>query len=479
MCALRLDMSLRQTLRMEQKLILAPQIIQSIEILQLPIMELQERIEQEISENPLLEIAEAPEQEEVEEEAAEPEAPSAKVSEFEKIEEMAEDYNDYYTMTYNRRAGEEASSKKAEAIMNTPAPSMSLQDYLFTQLRMLDLPADKLKIGEAIIYNIDDNGYLQYPLEELIEQPEREKLLGAYEEMLAVIQTLDPPGVGARDLKECLLLQLQNGQNKFTLEKEIISNYLEAIEKNKFPYVAKQMGRTVEEVKQAVSNIASLNPRPGALFSQEEIHYIKPDVFVEEIDGHFQVFLDESGIPPLRISNSYREILRSKKTSSRTKDFIKKKMESAQWLMDAIQQRRQTLLKVATAIVRHQETFLRKGIQYLRPLKMKQIAEAVGVHVSTVSRAISGKYLQAPRGIFPIKYFFTGGTIDAGGETTSWKTIKHRIKELIEKEDKKNPLSDDAIAELLTAEGHRVARRTVTKYRKAMNLGSSRQRRQY
>ena len=479
MCALRLDMSLRQTLRMEQKLVLAPQIIQSIEILQLPIMELQERIEQEISENPLLEVAEEPERESNQEEAAKPEAQSDKDSEFEKIEEMAEDYNDYYTMTYSRRSAEDASSKKAEAIMNTPAPSISLQDYLFAQLRMLDVPPDKLKIGETIIYNIEDNGYLQYPLEELIEQQEREELLPAYEEVLAVIQTFDPPGVGARDLKECLLLQLQNGQNEFGFEKELISNYLEAIEKNKFPYVARQTGHTVEEVKEAVRNIASLNPRPGALFSQEEIHYIKPDVFVEEIDGRLQVFLDESSIPPLRISSNYRQILKSKKTSREAREYIRKKVESAQWIMDAIRQRRETLLKVATAIVRHQEEFLRKGIQFLRPLKMKQIAEGVGVHVSTVSRAIAGKYLQAPRGIFSIKYFFTGGTTDAAGEATSWKTIKHHIKDLIEKEDKKNPLSDDAIAEMLTGEGYNVARRTVTKYRKAMNISSSRQRRRY
>jgi RNA polymerase sigma-54 factor len=475
MSALRLDTSLRQDLRLEQKLVLAPQIIQSIEILQLPILELQERIEQEISENPLLEIDEAPEQEEPREPQEEP----GPESEFEKIDEMADDYNDYYSMTYSGKASEDASDRKAEAIMNTPAPSMSLQDYLFGQLRMLDVGDEKLRIGEIIIYNIDDNGYLQYPLEELIPEQDREQLLPLYEEMLALVQGFDPPGVGARNLKECLLLQLQNGGNDYALERELVSNYLNAIEKNKFPHIAKQTGRTVEEIKGAVATIAALNPKPGSLFSSEEVHYIKPDVFVEEIDGEFQVSLDDSSIPPLRISKNYRQLLKSKKSSRETREFIRKKMESAQWLMDAIQQRRETLLKVATTIVNRQGEFLRKGIEFLRPLKMKQVADSVGVHVSTVSRAIAGKYMQAPRGIFSLKYFFTGGTVDAEGEATSWKTIQHRISELIDKEDKKNPLSDDAIAERLTREGCSVARRTVTKYRKAMKIGSSRQRRQY
>jgi len=472
-------MSLTQSLKMEQKLVLAPQIIHSIEILQLPIMDLRERIEQEITENPLLEIAEALQQpeEELEEHAVKQE-PRQK-SEFARIDEIADDYNDYYSMTSIRRGPEDAPDRKAEAIMNTPAKSISLQDYLFTQLRMLDLPPEKLAAGENIIYNIDDNGYLQYPLAELIPDENKDALLSLYEEVLAVIQTFDPPGVGARDLKECLLLQLRGNREKYELEVELIKDHLHNIERNKFPLISKKTGRTIEEVKEAVKMIASLNPKPGLLFTSESSCFVKPDIIVEEIDGRFQVFFDDSTIPPLRISTGYRDILNDMSAAADAKNYVKSKLESAQWLIEAIRQRRETLTRVSTAIVQYQEEFLRKGLEFLKPLKMQEIADRIGVHVSTVSRAIAGKYMQTPRGIFPIKYFFTGGTRDARGGEASWKSIQQRIKDVIAKENRKNPLSDDAIASILSGEGFDVARRTVTKYRKAMRIPSSRQRKEY
>jgi len=459
---------------LEQRLILAPQIIQSIEILQMPILDLQERISQELEENPVLEIREGPPEPSLQEEPPE----KAPLTQFERLEGPTEEWREYFSQFARRRSGDET-NPKMEALANTPAPPITLQEYLRRQLGLQEITPEERRIGEEIVFNIDENGYLQYPLEEIIPEEERQSKRETYEKMLRLIQTFDPPGVGARDLKECLLLQLDPSNEEADLQKELILNHLEDLQKNRLPAVAKKTGRSLEEIKRAMELIGSLHPRPGRLFSNEQTVYIIPDIIVEKTDGNYEVRVQDQHLPRLYVSPLYREILERRNVSPETYQFIRKKVESARWLLEAIEQRRETLLKISKAIVEFQQPFLEKGIEYLKPLKMKDVAERVGVHVSTVSRAISAKYIQTPSGIFPMKYFFTGGKRSTDGQVHSWRTIKQRIAELIEKEDKSHPLSDDEIAATLSAAGLNVARRTVTKYRKALNIPSSRERKIY
>ena len=473
MSPLHMEMSLRPAL--EQRMRLAPQIIQSIEILQMAILDLQERIAQEMLENPVLEVTERTVEAEVPEEK---EAPREAASEFERLQGMSDEWRDYFSQVAVRPS-QDAADRKMEAMASVPAPPITLQEHLSRQLGLLEITPEEHQAGQNIIYNIDPNGYLRYPLEEIVNSDRKEEELAIHERMLRVIQTFDPPGVGARDLVECLLLQLGGDETDTLLERRLILEYLEDIQKNRLPQVAKKVGRPLEEIKHAVRVIGSLNPRPGTLFSASVVRYISPDVYVEYVDGRYEVRLEEGRVPHLYINPFYQQLLGTQGTNPNTLTYVRKKVESARWLMEAIEQRRLTLLKVAKALVEFQTPFLEKGLSHLVPLKMKDVADRVGVHISTVSRAVSEKYIQTPRGIYPMKFFFTGGTTTAEGELRSWKTVKQHIAELIENEDKKNPPSDDEIAEMFSSGGLRVARRTVTKYRKSLGIPSSRERKKF
>jgi RNA polymerase sigma-54 factor len=304
--------------------------------------------------------------------------------------------------------------------------------------------------------------------------------LAVAEEALKIVQQMDPPGVGARDLKECLLLQLQPGMPYYEELREIISKYLKELENNRLPVIAKKMGIPVSRVQEAVEELRKLNPRPGANFDTEKPLPVRPDIFVEKAeDGSYRVRLEEGRIPSLYISPFYRQLLASGKLSGEAKEYLKRKLNSAQWLIDSIRQRRATLTKIAQAIIDHQKEFLEKGPSHIEPLKMQQIAEKVGVDVSTVSRAVDGKWVQTPSGIFPLRRFFCGGTVADDGDQVAWDAIRVKLKEIIDNEDKRSPLSDEEIVAELAKQGIHVARRTVTKYRKAMKIPSSRQRRQW
>jgi RNA polymerase sigma-54 factor len=491
-------LSLGQELRMVQKQILAPRMIQSMEILQLPILALQERIEQEMQENPILEVQEEesdfPEERTETTEHTPPDAPTEEERElvidetnhnegdFERLLKMDEEWPDHFEERSrpSRAQVEEAGQRKLDAMANMIARPQSLQDYLTDQLSWFDLPPETRQWCERIIANLDANGYLQGRLEDLAGIQATAEDLALAQQALALVQKLDPPGVGARDLKECLLLQLTPGITLYEELKTLIAHHLEDLEYNRLPIITRRTGYSIDLIQKALVELRKLNPKPGAEFHDVPAQPVTPDIFVElSEEGKYAVRLETGQTPSLYISPYYRKLLQDPATSEETREYIKRKVNSAQWLIDSIEQRRSTLTRVAQAIVEHQTQFLNKGLEYIEPLKMQQIADKVGVHVTTVSRAVDDKWIQTPRGIFPLKRFFCGGTMNAGGEEVAWDTVRLKLQEIIDKEDKQHPLSDEQLVQSMAAQGITVARRTVTKYRKSMAIPSSRQRRSW
>jgi RNA polymerase sigma-54 factor len=345
-------------------------------------------------------------------------------------------------------------------------------------------------MAERIIFSLDTNGYMKSPLEELLPPIPvetngdaakfRAEYLSIAERALSVVQRLDPPGVGARSLKECLLLQLVPGMPHYDELRTLISDHLEDLENNRLPQISKKTGYSIDKIQEVWHEIRKLKPKPGADFSETTVPSVTPDVFVERNEaGRYEIRLEDTQLPSLYISPYYRNLLKDENTNAETREYIKRKVNSAQWLIEAIEQRRSTLTRVSQAIVEHQTKFLDDGPDHIEPLKMQQIADKVGVHVTTVSRAVDDKWIQTPRGIFPLKRFFVGGTTAADGEEVAWDRVRIKLQEIIDIEDKTKPLSDDAIVDELAKAGITVARRTVTKYRKAMNIPSSRGRRDW
>jgi RNA polymerase sigma-54 factor len=488
-------LSFGQELRQVQKQILAPRMIQSMEILQLPILALEERIQQEMQENPILEMRE--EDPDLPAEPVEAEPPDAPTDEerelvidettgnekdFERLLEMDQQWPDHFeehTRPSRDRIDEEG-QRRHDAMANMADRPQTLQDYLHDQLAWFELDGELRAMADRIIYNLDPNGRLQSSLEDVVGASATQSDLALARQALALVQKLDPPGVGARDLRECLLLQLVPGMPYYDELKTLISNHLEDIQQNRLPAIAKRTGYSIPLIQEVIEHLRKLNPDPGTDFEKSPAPMVQPDVIVEPAEGGgYKVRLEDGRTPSLFISPYYRKLLTSSDTSPETREYIKQKLNSAQWLIDSIQQRRNTLLRVAQAIVDHQKAFLDKGPEAIEPLKMQQIADKVGVHVTTVSRAVDDKWIQTPRGIFPLRKFFCGGTTSAGGEEVAWDTIRLKLQELIDHEDKHNPYSDDELVKQLAAGGIRVARRTITKYRKAMRIPSSRQRRDW
>ncbi len=468
---IRLDMGVRQ--RLEQRLKLAPQVIQSIEILQLPALALEELVQQEMADNPVLELKDPPPAQE----AAETQPSASEAEEDDPVQrEIAEEWREF-SGERSRAAAKSASDRKQEAMLNTAAPPASLQEFLLTQFHLLDVSAPVDEAGTDIILNLDENGYLRVTLEDLVLASDGRYTIEDAEEALKHVQSLDPPGVGARDLRECLLLQVpEEGQE---LVRKLIADHLEDIERNRLPKMARATGGRIDEIKEAVEYISHLNPRPGSVFSGRSVPRIVPDLVVEYTDKGYEVRLEDSRIPYLGISALYQRLASSSDSGPATREYLREKIRAAHWLIDAIEQRKATLYKISRAIVDVQKGFLDYGLSHLKPLRMQEIADRVGVHVSTVSRAIASKYIQTPRGIFPLKYFFTGGPAGTNGEGETWRTVQQAIKDIVDQEDKSKPLSDDQIAAKLRDKGYPVARRTVTKYRKALAIPSSRRRRNY
>jgi len=491
-------LSLGQNLQLVQKQVLAPRMIQSMEILQLPILALQERIDQELQENPVLELREdEPEAESEEIETPDRESPDGPTDEerelvidestnheddFERLLNMDEQFPDHFEdrPRPSRGESEEAAERKHDAMANMTARAETLPDYLHAQLAWFDLDGELRAMADRIIYNLDESGRLSGRLEDLLGTDATEADLALAQRALDIIQHLDPPGVGARDVRECLLLQLTPGMPFYEELHTLVSSHLEDLEHNRLPTIARKTGYSIERIQEAMGELRKLSLNPGAEFSDAFVPPVTPDVFIEETeDGRFEVRLEEGRTPSLFISSYYRKLIQSGQANEETKQYIKRKINSAQWLIESIEQRRGTLSRVSQAIVDHQAEFLSRGPEAIEPLKMQQIADKVGVHVTTVSRAVDDKWIQTPRGIFPLKRFFVGGTVSADGEEVAWDAVRLKLQELIDKEDKHHPKSDEQLVQDLAAAGITVARRTVTKYRKAMNIPSSRQRREW
>ncbi len=496
-----MHLNFSQNMRMSQQMKLAPRMIQSMEILQLPTIELQERIEQELEENVVL-IAEGLKTERTDTEIqqdlkqAHDDANDQRLdqkelivdnehgndADFERLMEMSADWPDDNFAAESRPSSNRLSDDRErydDLMSNVEATPQTLQDYLLEQFTFFDSSTKQLEFGKYLILNLDENGRLQSSLPEIVQVYGGDISFEEAQEVVRQIQKLDPPGVGARDLKECLLLQLNDDMIYKDVIATLISEHLDDLGNNRLPLIAKKTGYTIEEIKEAMEEMRQLDPFPGRRFQARQVQNVAPDVVVE-LDEHnaWKVRVLDEYIPSLRISKKYREMLQNG-VDAKTKEYIKKKIDSAKWLIESIEQRYSTLRRVSQAIVDHQTAFLEHGPDHIQPLKMQQIADQVGVHVTTVSRAVDDKWIQTQRGLFPLKRFFGGGTKTATGEDVAWDIVRIKLQELIDSEDKDKPYSDDEIVEEMGKLGYTLARRTVTKYRKKMNIPTSRQRRQY
>ena len=476
-------------------MVLAPRMIQSMEILQLPILALQERIEQELNNNPVLEIEEPANPEEAQSAEQQPQddinekdlvvnTDNNKVEDFERLDSLDDDFKSYMSEagSFHPRPRTDERDGKLEAIKNTAAPSQSLHEYLAEQWGLVEVEEPVKAAGDVIIDYIDDRGYLTVRLEQLHNKDKHDFTLEHLKQALELVQKLEPSGVGARDLKECLLIQMAQSGEDMSFEARIVAEYMHELLENRLPDIAKKMDCSIEEVNRAIVRMSKFDTSPGLQVGRSQNYPVTADVIVESIDDspEYSVRLADSNLPPLRISNYYAKMSKDPGVSEKTKKFLQINIRSAKWIIDAIEQLKSTLLKVARAVVKHQKEFFDKGDLYLRPLPMAKVAEDVGVHLATVSRAVAGKYVRCSRGILPLRKFFSGGTEDVNGKGHSWEAIRAELQRIIDSEDKTKPLNDDQIRKKLAEAGiNKLARRTVAKYRKLLNIPAARFRKKY
>ncbi|MBN2139349.1 MAG: RNA polymerase factor sigma-54 [Sedimentisphaerales bacterium] len=498
-----MKLEMQGTMRMEQRMKLAPHMIQSMEILQMPILALQERIEQELNSNPVLELAEPQagdaesrmdEQqsaddtgEDVSEKDLVVDTDNNKIEDFERLDSISGDFHDYgdymgQAGPYRRRAAADEPDRKLEALKNTAAPPQSLHEYLTEQWLFIDAEPAVKEAGGLIIDYIDQRGYLTVRIEQLHNKDKNNFTLDDLKEALALIQQLEPAGVGARDLGECLLIQMRQSGEDMSFEMKLVSEHMDDLLDNRLPDIARKMRCSIEAVNQAVERMSKLDTSPGLQIGREQNHPVSADVIVKEGDkpGEYIVSLADSNLPRLQIGDYYAKLVKDRSVAQDTKQFLQNNIRSAQWIIDAIEQRKNTLLRVTEAVVKHQRDFFDKGPLHLHPLPMSKVADEVGVHLATVSRAVAGKYVQYASGVMPLRKFFSGGVEDANGQAKSWEAIRARLQEIIEAEDKTRPLSDDQIRKHLAEAGiENLARRTVAKYRKLLDIPAARFRKKY
>jgi len=463
---------MHQQQNMSQTQVLAPQLQQSLQILQAPMLELRTLIQQEVISNPTLE-----------EDEMEPTIEDKKQEhdefqeEFERLAKLDEEWRDYMaqSQSYSGRSAED--EERRQFFFDSLVGTQTLQQHLIEQLNSSDIGESDRQLGELIIGNIDDAGFLQAMPEEIASSTGME--VADLVRVLEFVQTFHPVGVGARDLRECLLIQLRRLSKEHSLEFRIVDRHIDDLGKRRFPEIARRLGTTTEQVQRAAGFIGTLDPKPGQIFTPDPNNYVLPDVNVEKIGGEWTISLNGEQIPHLRISNTYKDLMSQDKGGAEVKDYIRDKIRSGKFLIKSIHQRQQTISNIAHEIVGKQKDFLELGPSALKPLTMVQIADIVGVHETTVSRAISGKYMATPWGVFDMKYFFTPGYQTADGASMSNTSVKGTIAEMVKGEDDSSPLSDKEIVELLEKRGIPIARRTVAKYRNELNILPSNMRKRY
>ncbi len=463
---------LSQTQSLSQQQVLAPQLQQSLQILQVPMLELRNLIQQEIETNPTIEI-----------ESTEPTIEDKQreqdefKEEFDRLSKLDDEWRDYMAQSSSYSARSAEDEERRQFFFDSLVKEETLQQHLLEQVQSSDLPAADQTVAELIIGNIDDRGFLQSSPEDISANTGIDK--DDIKRVLEIVQTFHPVGVASRDLRECLLIQLRRLGKEQSLEYRIVDRHIEDLGKHRFPEIARRQGTTAEQVQRAANFIATLDPKPGQIFTADPNSYVLPDVTVEKILSDWMISLNGDQIPHLRISNTYKDLMSKDGNGSDVKDYIRDKIRSGKFLIKSIHQRQQTISNIAHEIVSRQKEFLEYGPSSLKPLTMVQIADAVGVHETTVSRAISGKYIATPHGVFEMKYFFTPGYQTADGESMSNTSVKGAIAELVKAEDNKSPLSDKEIVEILSQRGIPIARRTVAKYRTELNILPSNMRKQY
>ncbi len=508
------------SLRLEQRQLLTPRMIQSMEILQLPLMALEERIEQELQNNPVLEFRdgegegtdtsepvtiETPEVEGRQEEFSEGEQALVVKEEgnhaddFDRLARISDYFENEEYSANNASNFRQAASydgerdKKLDAMNNTAARGVTLQEHLLGQWAFVECPPNVRRAGETIINYIDADGYLRVELEavhrESGEKGRQPVPLADLQDALRLIHTLEPAGIGARNLRECLLLQLHALEgdaeaaegHDFELERALVADHLKDLEMNRYPQISKKLGRPIDEIKNAVKRLARLHPYPGKQVGGDDAPPIVPDaiIYYDPESDKYEIEMTNDPAPNLYISGMWRKFLKEKKGDKKTRDFLANNVRNARWLLESIEQRKSTIMRVIRAVVDAQREFFDKGPEHLKPLPMISVADQLGIHVATVSRAVSEKWIQTPRGVFPLRKFFSGGTQSADGEDMSWDAVKEKLKTIIDGEDGHNPLNDDEIVAKLKEQGIDLARRTVAKYRKILNIPTARQRKEY
>jgi RNA polymerase sigma-54 factor len=488
---------LQQTAGLRQDLRVNPRLYQAMDMLYMPMMDLQQHLKQELLSNPFLELLE-PEEDETTDE---------KPAEQEREQQQKEDEVDWEEILLNgfEVGGAREQFEATEYLEPVTVETRDLDDHLREQLQMLDLTPRQRLLSEEFLGNISDDGYLAASLEEIlgsmnqlveshfeevarergdIEEGERVEVPDAalysmpeVEEMLQIIQRLDPPGVGARDLQECLVLQMTEQGDTGSLTYQLVHDAFQDLLAHRWNDLAKRFSVEPQAVQAAADELARYDPKPGLKYSDRGESYIIPDLVVEKIDGQYRVFLNDSGVPRLRLSRSYQEIARDKrKMTPENREFIASKMNSANWMIQAIEQRRQTMLKVMNFIVDRQRDFFEKGIEHLKPLTLREVAEVINMHESTVSRVTNEKYVQTPRGVLPLKFFFSSALSTASGEDASARSIRAKLQKMVAEENQAKPLTDQQIVHLFQEQGIQIARRTVAKYRDQLGILPARMR---
>jgi RNA polymerase sigma-54 factor len=408
---------------------------------------------------------------------------SEKIEDFERIDNLDDDYHDYMSRAEPfRRAGSDEPDRKLEAIKNTAAPPHSLHEHLTEQWCLVECTEAVKKAGSRIIDYIDERGYLTTRLEQLYNKDKTDFTIDDLKHALHLVQKLEPAGVGARDLKECLLIQMAGCGDDMSFEMRLISEHMDALLENRLPDIARKLKCNIEKINRSIEHISKFDTSPGLQVGQNHNHPITPDIIVESSDdsSYFTVRLADTGLPTLKLNSYYTKMAKDNGSSEKTKKFLQNNISSARWIIEAIEQRRSTLLKVTKAVVKYQHDFFEKGQLYLRPLPMSKVADEVGVHLATVSRAVAGKYIHCPWGTLPLRKFFSGGTKDDTGIEHSWEAIRVQLQNIIEAENKSKPLSDDQIRKKLANSGiNNLARRTIAKYRKLLNIPPARLRKKY